>query len=105
MVDRKFIKGYSRANDLARALRDGIDSNKKRVKSGPGGRVLENDELQDYVGSLMDLPQNRQIAFKSSNGEVWSKGMVDKLRKDRLDILEDLLLKHNKAEYSKLLKK
>jgi hypothetical protein len=90
---------YSTTKKLGIALRDAIDSNSKRIPFQPAQKILEWQDLVDFVGKTFEIEKNRKRAFKSGLDTPFSQVLKDTLRDNRVAVLKKVLLEYDKSQY------
>jgi hypothetical protein len=98
------IKEYHTGKKLGIALRDAIDSNSKRVVFQPAQKILEWQDLVDFVGKTFEIEKNRKMAFKSGLDSPFSQVLRDTLRENRIGVLKRILVEYDKSQYGHILR-
>jgi hypothetical protein len=94
---------YPTSKKLSIALRDAIDSNSKRIPFQPAQKILEWQDLIDFVGKTFDIEKNRKRALKPGLDSPFSQVLRDTLRENRIAVLKKILLEYDKSQYGPVL--
>jgi len=88
---------FDRLPELAKSLRQAIDSQVKRVPiSSDNDEYLSWEELVSYLGETFDIINNRQRALGKDG---FTKTINNILREGRVDILRKALKEYNPKLY------